>query len=897
MTRHDRISRRWFSNPEGVGVATTREVAFQAPPSRNHSHTMILAYHVCKVLPILSFILFCYFVSYSWSADWYVDRHNVMGNGCANGNPGTQAQPKCNIQEMYTKSPPLQPDDIVYIRGGDYSDEMFGPPRAIVGVAGTAGHRITFQGHPNDPPPVIAGIDLIDGESGGVCQGQKAKHLAFKRLKIVATGRHNGISTLSCLDYSGANYNAGHLFEDVEVTAWGPGDGEGVAVNGNNMIFRRMEVHQSKLVQSPDHRAHGFYITGSNNTFEDSTIYLNPGYGIQVYSSVGCSGANLSNDNIIRNNRLWHNGTDANGQWSNNAGGIVIAPGARNKVYNNLIYDMTVGTGIDIGNHCTDCEVYNNTLYNISGWAMQPGRTDACADLLGTTRIHSNIMANIGGEAILIRGSAAYDIHHNLCHNTGGSGGCNLTGDPAFNNAGGALGADFHILSASAARNRVATSAGACATPTDFVKVTRPQGLGGTPCDLGAYEYVEGGGLPPSGNPIYLSAGGHGDTPTDSGDCTVPENIATPRATLAAAMLCMQVPGKLLYIRGGIYPGKINAYGGAMAGGSAIDNPTRIEGYLDEVVTIQLNEDGTPALFFNGINYVTVAKLTFDAMSRSGTNGLACISSTNLKVLGSTFKNSYFETGYVADCAQVEVTQTTFQGSTIKPVLALEGTITNVTLDQLIVSGSIVQGIAVNIGSGSNSSLSILRTQIRQTGLSGGVPLKAALDLGSGAGAILVNNIIDHNAAGIQIRPGANGAKIYHNAVASNTGVGIQCDSGASSVTISNNISFGNGTDSVVNNCNAMLAGVNLTTDPYWVNATTAPYDFHLQTAHVPPSPALDKLSTVLPEAAMALDCTEACRPVNFLGDLGPYEQGGPGEVIPPTTVLPLLTRYLGMWY
>jgi pectate lyase len=154
-----------------------------------------------------------------------------------------------------------------------------------------------------------------------------------------------------------------------------------------------------------------------------------------------------------------------------------------------------------------------------------------------------------------------------------------------------------------------------------------------------------GGPFTPTANPIYLSAGGYGDTPSDSGDCGVPETITTPRATLAAALACMQVPGKILYIRGGTYAGVINTRGGAIRGGTAADKPTRIEGYQAEGVTLQLPVGGVNALEINGISNFTVDKLTVDAMARADSNALVCKDSNNITIRNSHFRNAFFEVG------------------------------------------------------------------------------------------------------------------------------------------------------------------------------------------------------------------------------------------------------------
>lgn len=404
-----------------------------------------------------------------------------------------------------------------------------------------------------------------------------------------------------------------------------------------------------------------------------------------------------------------------------------------------------------------------------------------------------------------------------------------------------------------------------------------------------------GGGViepPPPGanaNPIYLSVGGHSDTPSDSGDCTVPENITTPRATLSAALACMQVPGKILYIRGGTYAGIIDTTAGLILGGANPGTPTRIEGYLAEVAIIQMPVGGVNALEINGISNFTINKLTIDAMNRAESNALACLNSSNIIVTNSTLKNTFYEVAYISNCNNLSITKSTLRDSTNAAIITLVGSNTTVKLEELQLLGGTLQAIDAP-ASATNDSLTISKNQIRSTG-SGGA--SAAIDLGGGSGALVVNNIIDHNNAGIRIRSTNNGAKIYHNAIAANTNVGIQCDAGALNVKMNNNIIFSNGVDPISNACSAVLSS-NQTTNPLWVDSSLGVRDFHLQNASV----AIDVVSPpTLPEATTDIDGT--LRPVGTLIDLGPYERTVivPPVTVDPTLVMQFISRYLGMFF
>lgn len=839
----------------------------------------------------------------AWSAQFFVDGFNVGGHGCSPSNAGTDIDhPVCTIAQgrtLLNAAPGV--GHTLWIRGGNYGESIVVSKAdplpsgsswaSATVVAGYNGETVQLSGG--------QGISFPSQEPGNPAQEQLFQYIILKNFKIQGGG--GGVGALGC-GYSGLASRMGcgaHFirFDTIEVVNLGgvgfcPGGAFGNGYGATDLEYLNVTAHDGGGTNcplnshgEPSPNGHGFYTNAERTLIDNAHVYNMTGYGLQIFDS-GCPHTvdfiyDCGKDSVIRNSSFHHNGNGTTSLY----GGLVIGHASGMEVYNNIVYNNR-NNGIELGYASTiNTKVYNNIVY---------GSIQGCGICIATATsgslIKNNLLIN-NPTNIQPNANTSYTADHNICSAAGAV--CDIVATPTFTNVGGA---DFTLQAGSRGINEgtpltFRNPNGTTYASVDKALVSRPQG---SAWDIGAYEYVEGGSTPISGNPIYLSAGGHGDTPTDSGDCSVPETITTPRATLAAALLCMQIPGKVLYIRGGTYAGKIDTSGGQVVGGNAA-MPTRIEGYGSEVVTIQLNEDGVPAVYLQGITSFTLNKVTVNAMGRPFSNGLACVGATNIKVLNSTFHNSYFEAGYLADCVQVEVTQSTFYDSATKAVIGLAGSITNVTLDQVEVYNGPLEGLKANVGSGSNSSLTISRSQIHHTGTGAG---GAALDLGPGTGALLVNNILDHNNAGVRIRAGANGTKIYHNAIASNTpGVGMQCDApartGVDIVTLANNISFGNGTDPVVNNCSAIeTSPPTMTTNPLWVDV--AGRNFQLQTTPVP-SPALDQLSTVPPEAAIAIDGTT--RPVGFLSDLGPFEQAKPDVPIAPTTVLPLLTRYLGMWY
>jgi Right handed beta helix region len=761
----------------------------------------------------------------------------------ASGGGGTACTSVAPCSSIATGVSKLTAGDTLLIHAGTYGEGITTAGMAI--PSGTSWSNPVTISAAGDGPVRVAAIDI------NAYGSTDYKFIIIKGFTLVGIGAFLGGPRLSDIrlegcDISGAEQDGIQSYDALRVQ-----------IVGNH-------IHNS----GQGRLNHGVYMLFPDGLIEGNDFHHLSGYGIQFYMSgtdpchepPALAPRRCGTGTIIRNNKVHHNTGD---------GGVVMGVGDNIQFYNNLVYNNSNG-GLKVGyGDINNAQVYNNTFYGNTGSAIQISDV-SFASHVTNAQVKNNIIFGNSGQIDNSIGSTSFA--NNLCGSSGP--GCTAVGDPRFVNAGGE---DFTLQAASDARN-TGTDLGANFN-TDFAGAARGQGAGSA-WDIGAYEYTEGGGVPATGNPIYLSAGGHADTPSDSGDCTVPENIATPRATLAGALACMTVPGKTLYIRGGTYAGTIWT-GGTFAGGSA-GAPTRIEGYQAEVALISLPVGQTVGLYVQGRDYVTISKLIVDANARTDSNAFACANADHLTLQQSTFRNSYFESGYFADCPNVTVTQVVFHTAQVAPVVTLDGTMANFTLDQSEIHTGPLQGLNANVNSGSSTSLVVTRTQIHGTGTGAG---GFALDLGPSTGAKLENLILDHANAGVRLRTGASGTKVFHSAIAANTGVGLQCDSGATSVTVTNNILFGNGTDVPVNNCGAVLT-TNRTTDPLWVN--TATRDFHLQSTSL----ALDA-GTALPEVAIAFDGTG--RPVGALYDQGPYEAAGTTPP-PPPAARKLLWRYTGMF-
>ena len=316
------------------------------------------------------------------------------------------------------------------------------------------------------------------GQPFNLYSGNKA-YIEFIGLIFDGTndGGVDGIA-LSAVD------SAQHLiFTSCTVRNWGH---SGILA-GTYVTFRNGFLHDNGhtvLGQG----LHGWYLAGNNSVLENSEIYNNGDYAIQVYNNTPTS------NNIIRNNYVHDNGfmRGANGgAWS----GIFIGGnGSDNIAYNNVIANepyYAIQT-----NSSTRPLIYNNTLYNNGYCGVGFENTTN-----GTVR--NNIFYNngLGG----------------FCDNGGNSGTTqNTNSNNATNpNFASTSAGNANYLKLSASTPLTIRDAGvALGSPynVDKAGVSRPRG---TAWDMGAYEYqVE----PPAEPRLVLALPldtGSGDVITD----------------------------------------------------------------------------------------------------------------------------------------------------------------------------------------------------------------------------------------------------------------------------------------------------------------------------------------------------------------------------------------------
>src|SRR5439155_10027643 len=88
----------------------------------------------------------------------------------------------------------------------------------------------------------------------------------------------------------------------------------------------------------------------------------------------------------------------------------------------------------------------------------------------------------------------------------------------------------------------------------------------------------------------YVSAGGHGDSPSDNNSCSTAQNLSSPKRNImgsAGGIACLQTPGDKLYVRGGTYGEDItNRNGQNFPSATSWANAFTVASYPNETVTL-----------------------------------------------------------------------------------------------------------------------------------------------------------------------------------------------------------------------------------------------------------------------------------------------------------------------
>jgi parallel beta-helix repeat protein len=239
--------------------------------------------------------------------------------------------------------------------------------------------------------------------------------------------------------------------QDLEVRN---GAASGILPHGDFWEFINLNVHNN----GSSGQDHGLYWTGQGGLIDGGSYHDNSGYGIHIYDS----GSSSVRNNTVRNVRVYNNNLQqgASALTGVGAGGLVMANGANNTVYNSLFYHNGASS-IQINGSCVGCSAYNNTVFGgFTGIQI--------VDLAPGAVVRNNISFGNVGSAISDAGTGTVLSN-------------NLTTDPKFTNAAAH---DFTLQPSSGAIN--AGSDLSSIFTTDLTGKPRP--IGGA-FDIGAFEF------------------------------------------------------------------------------------------------------------------------------------------------------------------------------------------------------------------------------------------------------------------------------------------------------------------------------------------------------------------------------------------------------------------------
>jgi len=304
----------------------------------------------------------------------YVDKYGV-GGACSNdrGNPGTNpASPVCTCGAGTSR---LARGDTMYIRAGTYAWNSpdfcywsaqgipaYGvPPLIIPSGGGSWASATVIAAYPGEHV-------ILNGGGAGLGYATPAESwIIFDRLHL-ADGKLDVTSPDSTPPYCENPAPAHHIrFQNGSVYST-PGFSGGIMFLGG--CGHHFEVLNNDLYNAGGGTAgHGctdpygcytMYWSGNHSIFDGNRVFDNASYGFHIYAS----GLDNVSDNVVSNNIFYNNGFYDLRSLNNYGGGaaMVVGSGARNKVFNNLVFGNWAG--IEIGYRCHNCEVYNNTVYS-----------------------------------------------------------------------------------------------------------------------------------------------------------------------------------------------------------------------------------------------------------------------------------------------------------------------------------------------------------------------------------------------------------------------------------------------------------------------------------------------------------------------------------------------------
>jgi parallel beta-helix repeat protein len=329
--------------------------------------------------------------------------------------------------------------------------------------SGTSWSRaVTIAGYPGETV-IISGICIVLNE------GNPVAYVIFDNLICDARTAAGAL-------YVGGDSH--HLrFQNGEMNGDNNPSGSGSLIQGSGPY---LEILNSKIHGAGGNRGLGCttpsgcyaaYYSGHHGLFDSNEIYENAGFALHVFEAFAVD----VSDNITRNNVFYGNGFIDVRPILGFA--ILLSCGSNNQAYNNIIYENAGGIQVDF--RCTNCLVYNNTVYNnpVLGAGILIGPTNVVGTLVQNNIIYGNAgtIRNLSDPAAVIA--------NNLCDVAGP--GCSVVGDPLFVNAAAG---NFHLQPASPAID-AGNDAVCPIRDQQGQRRVNFQGVGTSRCDIGALEF------------------------------------------------------------------------------------------------------------------------------------------------------------------------------------------------------------------------------------------------------------------------------------------------------------------------------------------------------------------------------------------------------------------------
>ena len=620
------------------------------------------------------------------------------------------------------------------------------------------------------------------------------------------------------------------------------GAGDSGGVGGNNLEFINCYIHHIAT--------YGFYFSGNNSLFKNNRFDNIGGYAYHIFDS----GQTYVSDNVVDGAIIVGAGFQSRHYegYFVETEAITIGSGNNNTVQNSVIYNSRAG--MQTTDSCKNCKVYNNTFYG--NGSSHVGSEPAAAILLWPLADNVQVINNIMyGNAIDISdyNPPGKVLHHNLTGET----------DPQFENAAAGV---FNLRDTSPARNAGFT------LPTvtnDLDKKPRPMPQNGA-YDIGALEYVEGGGGGgPTGANVYYAS------PTSSS--TSPCSEASP-CSLAGGIARLASGDKLL-LRQGTYTTRISYVIGTWppSGGGSWATATIIASYPGETATIRPS-DSSPLEMASDASWMIFDRIVFDggALPFEGdrvalflNNGPSHIRFTQVEVkdarlhgvIGAVTDLQFLDS-YLHDIATYGFyftgNNSIFKNNRFVNIGGYAFHIYD--SGSTIVSNNLFDGNSIfNAGYHSWNFSVGFYTQY------------SAMTMTSGSNNVAQNNIIYGSFGGLEIGDTCKNCKAYNNTVYGSTDqVGLQVNAGADNVEVINNILYLNtaGDFSDGNPPGKVVHDNLIGTNPQFVDASTG--NFHLLST----SPA-HNTGFALP--SVPTDLEKRARPQGGVYDKGAleFDEGG----------------------